>query len=98
MGSQSRRKWSSQEKMRIVLAGLEGGTEVSELCRREGISPTQFYNWKNQLVQSSDQVFGRKTGKPDRKQERLESDLSRAKDVIAEITAENLDLKKTLSD
>lgn len=98
MGSKSRRKWSSQEKMRIVLAGLEGGTEVSELCRREGISPTQFYNWKNQLVQSADQVFGRKSGKPDRKQERLESDLTRAKDVIAEITAENLDLKKTLSD
>ena len=98
MSKKSRRKWTNQEKLRIVLAGLEGGTEISELCRREGISPTQFYNWKNQLVQSADQVFGRKGGKPDRKQERMESDLTRAKDVIAEITAENLELKKTLLD
>lgn len=98
MGSKSRRKWSSKEKLRIVMAGLDGGTEISELCRREGISATQYYNWKNQLVQSAEQVFGRSRGKPDRHQERLETDLARAKDVIAEITSENLELKKTLLD
>lgn len=62
MGSKSRRKWSSKEKLRIVMAGLDGGTEISELCRREGISATQYYNWKNQLVQSAEQVFGRSRG------------------------------------
>lgn len=98
MGSKSRRKWSSKEKLRIVLSGLEGGVEISELCRREGVSPTQYYAWKNQLLQSADQVYGRTTGKPDRQQQRLAADLTRAKDVIAEITSENLELKKTLSD
>ncbi len=39
-----RRQWSSADKMRIVLAGMEAGTEISELCRVEGISPTQYYS------------------------------------------------------
>ena len=98
MSKKSRRKWSSKEKLRIVLAGLDGGVEISELCRREGISPTQYYNWKSQLLASADQVYGGSQLKPNRKQERLESELSRAKDVIAEITSENLELKKTFSD
>jgi transposase-like protein len=52
--------------LRIVLAGLDGGTEISELCRREGISAIQYYNWKHQLVQSADQVYGRAKGKQNR--------------------------------
>ncbi|PAY17503.1 hypothetical protein CKO51_20785 [Rhodopirellula sp. SM50] len=47
--SKKRRQWSAADKMRIVLAGMEAGTEVSELCRVEGISPTQDYSWKKQL-------------------------------------------------
>ncbi len=38
-----RRKWTAAEKLRIVLAGMQEGVEVSELCRREGINPTQYY-------------------------------------------------------
>lgn len=98
MGSKSRKKWSSKEKLRIVLAGLEGGVEISELSRREVISPTQYYGWKKQLLASAEEVYGRAKTKPDRQQQRTEADLARAKDVIAEITAENLELKKTLSD
>ncbi len=41
-----RRKWSEADKLRIVLAGMQPGVEVSELCRREGINPTQYYGWK----------------------------------------------------
>ena len=96
--SQQRRKWSAEEKLRIVLGGLSGDIEVSELCRREGINPTQYYGWKKQLLGSAGRVFARESENPTAKQQRLESDLTRAKDVIAEITAENLDLKKTLSD
>ncbi len=55
-----RRKWTASEKMRIVLAGLEPGVEVSELCRREGIQPTQYCNWQRQLMSSADAVFGDK--------------------------------------
>lgn len=94
-----RRQWTSAEKLRIVLAGLDGSIEISELCRREGINPTQYYGWKKQLLGSASKVFENGTsGKPSAREQRLESDLRRAKDVIAEITAENLDLKKGLSD
>jgi len=96
---QKRRRWTSAEKLRVVLTGLEGSAEISELCRREGINPTQYYGWKKQLLSSAAKVFadGRES-KPSAKEQRLETDLRRAKDVIAEITAENLDLKKGLSD
>ena len=89
-----RRRWTASEKLRIVLAGMEAGVEVSELCRHEGIHPTQYYGWKKQLLGSASKVFANGSEKPTAKQLRLESDLTRAKDVIAEITAENLDLKK----
>ena len=94
-----RRRWTSGDKLRVVLAGLDGSVEISELCRREGINPTQYYGWKKQLLTSAAKVFadGRES-KPSAKEQRMESELRRAKDVIAEITAENLDLKKGLSD
>ena len=93
----NRRRWTASEKFRIVLSGLDPSVEVSELCRREGINPTQYYSWRKQLLSSADRVFNENGQKPSRQQERLESDLARAKDVIAEITSENLELKKTYS-
>lgn len=96
-GRKKRRRWTSEEKLRIVLAGLDGSIEISELCRREGINPTQYYGWKKQLLGSAAEVFDAASVKPSAKEQRLEADLRRAKDVIAEITAENLDLKKGLS-
>jgi len=94
-----RRRWTASDKLRVVLAGLDGSVEISELCRREGINPTQYYGWKKQLLGSAAKVFadGRES-KPSAQQQRMEWELRRAKDVIAEITAENLDLKKGLSD
>ena len=94
-----RRRWTASDKLRVVLAGLDGSVEISELCRREGINPTQCYGWKKQLLTSAAKVFadGRES-KPSAQQQRMECELRRAKDVIAEITAENLDLKKGLSD
>ena len=92
-----RRRWSAEEKLRIVLAGLGGDIEVSELCRREGINPTQYYGWKKQLLGSASKVFANGSAKPSTNEQRLDTELRRAKDVIAEITAENMDLKKGLS-
>ena len=98
MTRSKRRRWSAQDKLRIVLAGMDPGVEVSELCRREGINPTQYYGWKKALLSSAARVFEVRAQKPSQREERLESELTRYKDVIAEITAENLELKKTLSD
>jgi len=91
-----RRQWSAKDKMRIVLAGMEPDVEISELCRREGINPTQYYGWKKQLINSADAVF---TNGKSKREKRLEVDprekeLQRMRSVIAEITAENLELKK----
>jgi len=89
-----RRKWNAAEKLRIVLAGLQPNVEVSELCRREGIHPTQYYGWKKQLLSSATKVFAADS-KRSVAEERKDAELQRLKNVIAEITAENLELKKT---
>ena len=91
-------RWPAAEKLKIVLAGLDPNTEISELCRREGINPTQYYAWRKMLLSSGARVFNEPSQKTSRREERLASELTRCKDVIAEVTAENLELKKTLSD
>lgn len=97
LASGKRKRWSAGEKLRIVLAGLEPGVEISDLCRREGVNPTMYYQWKRQLLGAAERIFEKKEHKPSAREQRLSTELSRAKDVIAEITAENLDLKKTFS-
>jgi len=94
-----RRKWSPAQKLRIVLESLQSDGKLAAICRREGLSPTLVYQWRKQLLGSAEAVFvsQRKTGQ-DPKIERLESENQRMKNVVAEITAENLDLKKTFSD
>lgn len=91
-----RRTWSPAEKLRIVLAGMQADTKVSELCRREGITANQYYQWRDRLLGSAVKVFGEKAGRPSVEQERSEAQVKRLKDVIAEITSENVELKKTL--
>jgi len=93
-----RRKWTAAEKLRIVLAGMQPNIEISELCRREGINPTQYYGWKKQLLSSATKVFDERARRPSAFEERKEAELRRMKSVIAEITAENLELKKGLSE
>ena len=87
-----------EEKLRIVLAGMEPGVQVSELCRREGIQPAQYHAWKKQLLGSAEAIFGdkRKNRSAERAQERHLEQLRQKDAVIAEITAENLHFKKTL--
>jgi len=90
----TRRKWGAAEKLRIVLAGMQPGVEVSDLCRREGLNPVQFYAWKKQLLGSADRVFQDKRGRPNAQEQQREAEVQRLKNVIAEITAENIELKK----
>jgi len=98
--SQDRRTWTPAEKLRIVMAGLQKDVEVADLCRQEGISATQYYQWKNQLLSSAARIFedGRKKKKRPGEEARKEAKIQRMERVIAEITAENLDLKKGLLD
>jgi transposase len=94
--SGQRRKWTAAEKLRIVLTGLQPNVEVAELCRREGINPAQYYGWKKQLLSSATKIFDAAESKRSAAEDKTEADLRRMKDVVAEITAENLELKKGL--
>jgi transposase len=91
-----RKKWTPEEKLRIVLTGMQPGIEVADLCRREGLNPALFYYWKKQLLGAASEVFGskEKSGRSSRQEEQKAAEVRKLKDVIAEITAENLDLKK----
>lgn len=99
MSQDKRRKWTATEKLRIVMEGLQANVDVAELCRREGINPTQYYGWKKQLLTSAAKIFenGRKPKRPG-EDARQEAKIQRLERVIAEITTENLELKKGLSE
>src|SRR3990172_7018591 len=48
----TRRRFSSEEKIRIVLEGLKGEESIAELCRREGISPNLYYTWSKEFLEA----------------------------------------------
>ena len=91
-----RRKWTADQKLKIVLEAMQSESKLSAICRREGLSPTQVYQWRAKLLGSAEEIFGRKrTTTEDRRISELASENQRFKSVVAEITAENLELKKT---
>lgn len=92
----SRRNWSPREKLEIVLEAIASGN-VAEVCRRRGISDNLYYEWRHRLFARADLVFG--PVRPDARRvggqlARLEEQLRKKDSVIAEITQENLDLKR----
>ena len=98
MSTNGKRKWAATEKLRIVLEGMNPGVAVSDLCRREGISANLYYLWKKQLLSAAPKIFDAKAGRPSVAAEKAAAELQRLKDVVVEITTENLELKKGLSD
>ncbi len=48
----TRRKFSAEDKIRIVIEGLLGEIPISELCRVEGIAPTMYYRWSKSFFRS----------------------------------------------
>src|SRR5260370_40831970 len=49
---QTRRQYSAEEKIRIVLEGLRGEESISELCRREGIAASMYYGWSKEILEA----------------------------------------------
>lgn len=90
----NRRKFTARQQVQVVLEGLGTDTSVAEVCRRYGISTGLYYRWRDQLFENADRLFEKK-GQGSEAVQELEVENRRLKDVIAEITAENLDLKKT---
>jgi transposase-like protein len=85
-----RRKWSSRDKLVIVLEGLKGKVPLGELCAKFQISQSQYYKWRDQLLANGPKVFD--YGGVDRTTERLEHENQKLKRIIGELTVE---LKKS---
>ena len=96
---QSRRKFSAEEKIRIVLEGLKGETSISELCRREGIVSNLYYRWSKDFLEA-----GKKRLQGDTVREAssgevtgLRAENEQLKQLVAELSLNNRLLKKSLS-
>ena len=85
-----RRKWSSRDKLLIVLEGLKGKVPLGELCAKFQISQSQYYKWRDQLLNNGSKVFD--YGGVDRTTERLQHENHKLKRIIGELTVE---LKKS---
>ena len=94
----TRRRFSAEEKIRIVLDGLRGEDTIAELCRREGIAQNLYYRWSKEFLEagkkrlSGDEVREATSGEV--KQLRTES--AALKEALAEQLMENRLLKKNV--
>ena len=95
----TRRKYSSEEKIRIILEGLRGEESIAELCRREEISPNIYYRWSKEFLDAGRRrLMGdtkREATSPEVKSLRQEN--SQLKELVADLSLRNQQLKKTSS-
>jgi transposase len=93
----TRRQFSAEEKIRIVLSGLRGEDSIAELCRREGIVQNLYYRWSKEFLEAGKKRLAGDTARAattdDVKALRRES--SALKEVVAELILENRLLKKS---
>jgi len=96
----TRRKFSAEEKIRIVLDGLRGEASITDLCRREDLHPTLYYKWSKVFLEAGKYRLNgdtiREAGSDEVKGLRDEND--ELKMLVAELTLRNRKLKKTSPD
>lgn len=92
----TRRKYSAEEKIRIVIEGLRGENTVAELCRREGINQNLYYKWSKEFLEAGKQRLAgntkRQAGSNEVKE--LRRDMEQLKQLVAELALKNRALKK----
>ncbi|MEK6247583.1 MAG: IS3 family transposase [Planctomycetales bacterium] len=92
----TRHTYSSEEKIRIVLAGLRGEETISVLCRREGTSESLYYSWSKEFLEAGKRRLAGDTARqatpPEVKE--LRSEATALKECVADLTLENRLLKK----
>ena len=95
----TRRRFSAEEKIRIILEGLRGEESIAELCRREGLAPNLYYRWSKEFLEAGKKRLlgdtAREATAPEVKTLRDEN--ARLKQVLAETVLENRLLKKTVT-
>src|SRR5512142_917189 len=94
----TRRQFSAEEKIRIVLAGLRGEDSIAELCRREGIVQNLYYRWSKEFLEAGKKRLAGDTARSATSDEvkDLQREASALKEVVAELTLENRLLKKSM--
>jgi transposase len=95
----TRRKYSSEEKIRIVLEGLRGEASVAEICRREGLNTNIYYKWSKEFLEA-----GKKRLQGDTVREATSTEVvdlrkenDQLKQLVAELSIKNRVLKKSLN-
>ena len=94
----ARRKFSAEEKIRIVLEGVRGQISVTELCRREGIASTLYYRWSKDFLESGKNGLIRDTRRDATSEEvkHLKEENEHLKRALAESMLDVQRLKKSL--
>jgi transposase len=94
----TRKKYSAEDKVRIVLEGLRGEEKVAELCRREGIHQNMYYKWSKEFLEAGKQrlVGDTKREADSQEVEAMRNENEQLKAVVAELTLKNRTLKKSL--
>ena len=93
------RKYSAEEKIRTVLAGLRGEESIAALCRREGIAESLYYKWSKEFLEAGKRRLSgdteRQATSPEVKD--LRSEALALKECMADLTLENRLLKKSMT-
>ena len=94
----TRRQYSAEEKIRIVLDGLRGEESIAALCRREGIAESLYYNWSKEFLEAGKKRLAGDTARAATSDEvkQLRHEARDLKEVVAEQALELRLLKKSM--
>ena len=94
----TRRQYSAEEKIRIVLEGLRGEDSIAELCRREGIHTNIYYRWSKEFLEAGKKRLAGDTAREATSDEvkNLRGETRALKETVAELLMENRLLKKSM--
>ena len=94
----TKRQFSAEEKIRIVLEGLRGEDSIAELCRREGISSSTYYGWSKEFLEAGKRRLAGDTARAATTDEvkALHQEARSLKEVVAEQALELRLLKKSM--
>ena len=95
----TRRQFSAEEKIRIVLDGLRGEDSIAELCRKEGIAQNLYYRWSKEFLEAGKKRLAGDTAREATSDEvkTLRSEARQLKEALAELAIENRVLKKSMT-
>ncbi len=94
----TRKQYSAEEKIRIVLDGLRGEDSIAELCRREGIAQNLYYRWSKEFLEAGKKRLAGDTARAATSGEvkDLRTEARQLKELLAETLLENRLLKKSM--